>query len=164
MSKLPKSDLDCYWSATGRAESTHVNPSARPLNPAPVPGRTVPDTFVHLLRQDHTASTTSAAPNSPPPGPGAFVCQPERRRLFKETTTRAPLGEWEIAKLRVESEENTVYDNWHLDKSLNKLLWLILTGLKELPKWDSCIDIPWFKQYLIVSQRIWDAPYTEEPA
>ena len=36
MSKLPKSDLDCYWSATGRAESTRVNPSARPLNCAPV--------------------------------------------------------------------------------------------------------------------------------
>ena len=36
MSKLPKIDLDCYWSATGRAESTRVNPFTRPLNPAPV--------------------------------------------------------------------------------------------------------------------------------
>ena len=35
MSKLPKNDLDCYWSATGRAESTCVNPFTRPLNWAP---------------------------------------------------------------------------------------------------------------------------------
>ena len=35
MSKLPKSDLDCYWSATGRTESTRVNPFTWPLNPAP---------------------------------------------------------------------------------------------------------------------------------
>ena len=35
MSKIPKIDLDCYWSGTGRAESTRVNPFTRPLNPAP---------------------------------------------------------------------------------------------------------------------------------
>ena len=35
MSKLPKSDLDCYWSAAGRAESTRINPFTWPLNPAP---------------------------------------------------------------------------------------------------------------------------------
>ena len=35
MSKLPKTDLDCYWSATGRAESMRVNPFTRPLNHTP---------------------------------------------------------------------------------------------------------------------------------
>ena len=38
MSKLSKIDLDWYWSATGRAESTHVNPFMQLLNPAPGAG------------------------------------------------------------------------------------------------------------------------------
>ena len=51
MSKLPKIDLDCYLSGTGRAESTRVNPFTRPLNPAPgcqVPAR--PESETHNMR------------------------------------------------------------------------------------------------------------------